>query len=176
MTPFTSPDLTFRVPATWDRYGDRLRAAFPESVPPSTATWSTHSGSAPAWAVAAETRPPLQRMLGKPWTDLTLGEVFDALEMSVQLRHVLAAECGTYGAPPSRASLGIHIGVMDHYLKSGGWYIHGGAPALINGFVRAIERGGGEIKLRSGSSVCWSKAGAPSACGWRRARSCGRPS
>ena len=143
------PDLTFRVPATWDRYGDRLRAAFPGERAAIDRYLEYAQWVRASMGGSGGDPPPLQRMLGKPWTDLTLSEVFDALEMSVQLRHVLAAECGTYGAPPSRASLGIHIGVMDHYLKSGGWYIHGGAPALINGFVRAIERGGGEIKLRS---------------------------
>ena len=143
------PDLTFRVPATWDRYGERLRAAFPGERAAIDRYLEYAQWVRASMGGSAGDAPSLQHVLGKPWTDLTLGEVFDALEMSVQLRHVLAAECGTYGSPPSRASLGIHIGVMDHYLKSGGWYIHGGSPALINGFVRAIERGGGEIRLRS---------------------------
>ena len=88
-------------------------------------------------------------MLDRPWPELTLGSVFDALEMSAPLRHVLAAECGTYGAPPSRASLGMHVLVIDHYLRSGGYFIRGGSRALIGGFLRAVERGGGEVRLRS---------------------------
>ncbi len=143
------PDLTFRVPAGWDRYGARLRDAFPGERAAIDRYLEYAQWVRASMAGGAGDPPALQRVLGKPWMDATLGEVFDALEMSVQLRHVLAAECGTYGAPPSRASLGIHIGVMDHYLKSGGWYIRGGSPALIDGFVRAIEGGGGEIRLRS---------------------------
>jgi hypothetical protein len=39
--------------------------------------------------------------VGKHWNQCTLGEVFDALELSDPLRHILAGQSGKYGAPPS---------------------------------------------------------------------------
>ncbi len=143
------PGLTFREPAGWDRYQERLREAFPGE----RAAVDRYVEYM-LWVLAnmrgAPGDPPaLQRLLGTPWTETTLGSVFDALEMSARLRLVLAAECGTYAAPPSRASVGIHAGVMDHYLREGAYFVRGGSRALIDGFLRAIERGGGEVRLRS---------------------------
>jgi all-trans-retinol 13,14-reductase len=143
------PDLTFRVPPGWDRYGERLRAAFPSE----RAAIDRYLEYAP-WVLGAMRGqagepPALQRVLDRPWPELTLGSVFDALEMGAPLRHVLAAECGIYGVPPSKASLAMHMAVIDHYLHSGAYFIRGGSRALIDGFLRAIERGGGEVRLRS---------------------------
>lgn len=143
------PDLTFRVPAGWDRYRERLHQVFPAERAAIDRYLEYLRWVAASMGGQAGPPPPVQRVLGKPWTELTLGALFDALEISVGLRHVLAAECGTYGAPPSRASLGIHAMIMAHYLTSGGYYVRGGARALIDGFVNAIRRNGGEIRLRS---------------------------
>jgi len=143
------PDLTFRVPAGWDRYGERLRGAFPAERAAIDRYLEYARSVLGAMRGQAGEPPALQRVLDKPWPELTLGSVFDALELSAQLRHVLAAECGVYGAPPSKASLAMHLAVIDHYLRSGGYFIRGGSRALIDGFLRAIERGGGEVRLRS---------------------------
>lgn len=143
------PDLTFRVPAGWDRYRQRLHQAFPAERAAIDRYLEYLQWVVASMGGRAADPPSVQRLLGKPWTELTLGALFDALEISVKLRHVLAAECGTYGAPPSRASLGIHAMIMAHYLASGGYYVRGGARALIDGLVDAIRRNGGEIRLRS---------------------------
>ncbi|MDI6856870.1 MAG: NAD(P)/FAD-dependent oxidoreductase [Dehalococcoidia bacterium] len=141
------PDLTFRVPAGWERYRQRLHEAFPqEKAAADRFLEFVHAvtGSAPAPAV-----PDVQRRLGKPPADCTLEEVFDALECSLRLRHVLASFSGTYAAPPSRASAVTHAGLMAHYIPSGGYFVRGGGRALIDALVGAIEKNGGEIRLRS---------------------------
>jgi phytoene dehydrogenase-like protein len=144
-----TPDLTFRVPVGWDRYRQRLVEAFPQERAAidrclAYLRWVTTDlrggGGEP---------PDAQRVLNKPWREATLGDLFDALEISVQLRHVLAAATALYGVPPSRASIGEHAMVLEHYLRSGGYYVRGGSRTLIQGFLRVIERAGGEVRLRS---------------------------
>ncbi len=146
---FHLPDMTFRVPAGWERYRERLHEAFP-SERAAIDRYIEYARWVGAQMGGPQGEPPsLQRLLGRDWTELTLADVFNALEMSVRLRHVLAGECGTYGAPPSRASLATHVMLMEHYLKSGGYFVRGGSRALIDGLLGAIERGGGEVRLRS---------------------------
>jgi phytoene dehydrogenase-like protein len=74
--------------------------------------------------------------------------VFDALEASHRLRHVLGAGCGLYGAPWSKAAVAMHAMLMDHYMR-GAYFIRGGARPLVEGLVRVIEEGGGQVRLRS---------------------------
>lgn len=143
------PDLVFRVPAGWDRYRARLQEAFPDERAAIDRGIDYLQWVAGAVGGSVSEPPAVQRLMKRSWVDSTLGELFDALEMSVRLRHVLAAECGTYGAPPSRASVGEHALVMNHYLRDGGYVVKGGSRVLIDAFVRVIERAGGEVRLRS---------------------------
>jgi len=140
------PDFTFRVPAGWDRYRERLMAAFPhesQAIDRYINFLRMVAGHPPPGG-----RQPLQGVLSKPWSQCTLGEVFDAVEASHRLRHVLAAQCGTYAAPPNKASVGIHAFVTDSYMR-GAYFIRGGGRPLVEGLVRVIEEGGGEVRLRS---------------------------
>ncbi len=143
-----TPDLTFRVPAGWDRYRKRLQETFPQearAIDRFIDFLMMVAGHPPAQAAGRE---PLKDVLGKPWTQCTLGEVFDAVEASNRLRHVLTAEAGTYGVPPSKAAVGMHAMVMNHYMR-GAYFIRGGARPLVEGMVQAIEENGGEVRLRS---------------------------
>jgi phytoene dehydrogenase-like protein len=140
------PDLTFRVPADWDRYRERLKAAFPQeaqAIDRYIDFMRMVTGYRPPGG-----REPLKEVLSKPWSQCTLGEVFDAVEASHRLRHLLAAQCGTYGAPPSKASAGIHAFVTDSYMR-GAYFIRGGARPLVEGLMRVIAAGGGQVRLRS---------------------------
>ena len=144
-----TPDLTFGVPAGWDRYEERLREAFPGERAAISRYIEYVRFVVAAVGGAGGEPPAVQRLLDKPWGELTLGDLFDTLEFSVRLRHVLAAQSGAYGAPPSRASLGEHAMVLDHYLHSGGYYVRRGSRAIIDGLLRVIQGGGGEVRLRS---------------------------
>jgi phytoene dehydrogenase-like protein len=143
-----TPDLTFRVPAGWDRYRKRLQETFPQeaqAIDRYIDFLMMVAGRPPAQAAGRE---PLKDVLGKPWTQCTLGEAFDAVEASNRLRHVLASECPTYAGPPSKAAIGMHAMVMDHYMR-GAYFIRGGARPLVESMVQAIEENGGEVRLRS---------------------------
>jgi phytoene dehydrogenase-like protein len=140
------PDLTFRVPAGWDRYRERLKAAFPQeaqAIDRYVDFVRMVAGYPPPGG-----RDPLREVLSKPWSQATLGEVFDAVEASHRLRHLLAAQCGTYGVPPSKASAGMHALVTDSYMR-GAYFVRGGARPLIEGLMRVIEESGGQVRLRS---------------------------
>src|SRR5207302_1556229 len=64
------------------------------------------------------------------------------------LRAVLAAQSGDHGLPPSLAPAPVHASVSAHYFE-GGWYPRGGAWVMPRAFIRALERAGGEIRLRT---------------------------
>jgi phytoene dehydrogenase-like protein len=142
------PDLTFRMPAGWERYRQRLYDAFPGESRAIDRYIDFAKHAASSRGESAE-QPEVSRRLGKPMADWTLADVFDALECSGRLRAVLASLSGTYGAPPSRASAMMHAFLQEHYLRSGGYFIRGGGRSLVEAMVRAVDKGGGEVRLRS---------------------------
>ncbi len=144
------PDLQFRVPAGWERYRQNLHAAFPQERRAIDRYLEFVRSLAGAMGGTPAGEPPeLERRLGKPATACTLAEVFDALECSLRLRHVLASLSGTYAAPPSRASAALHAFLQEHYMRSGAYFIRGGGRSLVDALVGAIEGNGGEVRLRS---------------------------
>jgi all-trans-retinol 13,14-reductase len=138
------PDMEFRVPAGWERYHQRLRETFPDEA----RAVDRYIEHLRAVATASAEETAVDRLLRKPRDQTTLGEVFDTLEIGYRLRNVLGAEGGLYGAPPSRAALGVHAGVMHHYMQ-GAYFVKGGSRALIDPILDAMEAGGGEVRLRS---------------------------
>ncbi len=140
------PDLEFRVPVGWENYEGRLKETFPQEARAIERLLRVLRGLTGGPAAEVES---LERRLGKPAADWTLGEVFDSFECSLRLRSVVSAEAGTYGAPPSRAAATIHAGILGHYLKDGGYYVRGGGRALVGALVSALEESGGELRLRS---------------------------
>jgi all-trans-retinol 13,14-reductase len=138
------PDMEFRVPAGWERYHQRLRETFPDEA----RAVDRYIEHLRAVATTSAEETAVDRVLRKRRDQTTLGEVFDALEIGHRLRNVLSAESGLYAAPPSRAALGMHAGVMDHYMH-GAYFVKGGSRALVDAILGAIEAGGGELRLRS---------------------------
>jgi len=142
------PDMTFRAPAGWERYRQRLHEAFPQetrAIDRYLNTLRSISGGLTGAPPSGE--PSATALLNKHWSQCTLGEVFDVLELSSRLRHVLAGQSGNYGAPPSRAALGMHAMMTDHYMR-GAYFVRGGARPLVGGLIEVIEDGGGEVRLR----------------------------
>jgi len=140
------PDLVFHTPAGWDRYRQRLQETFPQeaqAIDRYIDFLMTAAGRAPGGR-----RQPLQELLGKPASQCTLAEVFDAVEASHRLRHVLAASCGIYAAPPSKAPAVTHATVIDHYI-GGAYFVRGGGRPIVEALLSVIEGGGGEVRLRS---------------------------
>jgi all-trans-retinol 13,14-reductase len=140
------PDLVFRMPVGWERYRQRLQETFPheaQAIDRYVDFLMTAAGRA-----RGAGRQPLRQLLGKPASRCTLAEVFDAVEASNRLRHVLAYLCGIYNAPPSKASAATHAMVLDHYV-GGAYFVRGGGRAMLEAILSAIKDGGGELRLRS---------------------------
>jgi phytoene dehydrogenase-like protein len=145
---FLAPDLKLRVPAGWERYRQRLHEAFPQETRAIDRYLDTLRSAAGAFTGGPPPgEPPVTQLLGKHWSQCTVGEVFDALEMSSRLRHVLGAQCALYASPWSKGPLGMHALITDHYMR-GAYFIRGGARPLVEGLIRVIEDGGGEVRLR----------------------------
>jgi len=140
------PDLVFHMPVGWERYRQRLQETFPQeaqAIDRYVDFLMTAAGRA-----RAAGRQPLQELLGKPASQCTLAEVFDAVEASSRLRHVLGYLCGIYNAPPSKASAATHAMVVDHYV-GGAYFVRGGGRSMVEALLSVIKDGGGEVRLRS---------------------------
>jgi phytoene dehydrogenase-like protein len=140
------PDLVFHMPVGWERYRQRLHEAFPQeaqAIDRYIDFMMTTAGRPPAPG-----RQPLQELLGKPASQYTLAEVFDALEMSQPLRQLLGYLYATYAAPPSKAPAATHAMVFDHYVQ-GAYFVRGGGRPIVEALLSVIKDGGGEVRLRS---------------------------
>ena len=84
-------------------------------------------------------RAPFLRHAGR-----TTGEVLAGLGCSRELAGVLTAQWGDYGLPPGRSSFGIHAIVAEHYFD-GAAYPVGGAGAILETILPAIEEAGGKL-------------------------------
>jgi len=145
---YLGPDLKFRAPAGWELYRQRLQETFPQETRAIDRYIDTLRSVAAVFTGAPPSGgPPVTELLGKHWSQCTLGEVFDVLELSDRLRHILAGQSGNYAVPPSKAALGMHALMTEHYMR-GAYFIRGGARPLVGGLVQTIEDGGGELRLR----------------------------
>ncbi len=148
------PGLTFRVPKGWDRYRERLVAAFPDDE---TGLHRYLDVLQNVLADLAKIRLPVEPadvpklMQEAPafmrWGMRPLAELFDDCGLGVKARAVLAAESGTYATPPSRAPVLLHAALMDHYLK-GAFYPRGGGQVLPAHLVDVVRSHGGEVRTR----------------------------
>ncbi|OGO52709.1 MAG: hypothetical protein A2148_11150 [Chloroflexi bacterium RBG_16_68_14] len=149
------PGLTFRVPKGWDRYRERLVATFPDEET------GLHRYLDVLESVLAEQRSirlpigpeDLPRLAQEApnflrWALRPLSELFDDCGLGQKVRAVLAAECGAYASPPSRAPVALQAGLMDHYLK-GAYYPQGGGQVLAAHLVDVIRSHGGEVRTRT---------------------------
>jgi phytoene dehydrogenase-like protein len=127
------PGLTFRVPKGWDRYRERLIAAFPDE----------ETGLHHCLDVLQRQAPDFMQ-----WAMRPLSELFDDCGLSQKARAVLGAESGAYGSPPSRAPVIVQAGLLDHYLK-GAYYPKGGGQMLPGHLVDVIRSHDGEVRVRA---------------------------
>ncbi len=149
------PGLTFRVPKGWDRYRERLVAAFPDDetalhgcldifeaiLREMRALQAAGSGVNPAQL--AQEAPTLLRWATKP-----VSALFDECGLGQKARAVVLAESGAYAVAPSRTPVVIHAGLLDHYLK-GAYYPKGGGQVLPAGLVEVIRANGGDVRTRT---------------------------
>lgn len=152
-TTLVFPDLTFRVPAGWDRYRARLLESFPDEAAAlggvvdvmrevADAGERLRNGEAD-WGELAERSPRLLE-----WGLRPIPELFDAYGLSMRARAVLLGESGDYGVPPSRTPVALQAGLTGHYM-SGAFYPEGGAQVIAGRLIEAIRATGGEVRTHA---------------------------
>lgn len=147
------PDLTFRVPAGWDRYRARLIETFPDEAGPLGAVVDimrdvAHDGDAlrGGHTTAAELLATSPRFA--EWGLRPVPELFDAYGLSPRARAVLLGEQGDYAVPPSRTPVALAAGLTDHYMR-GAFYPEGGGQVIAARLVEAIRAFGGEVRTHT---------------------------
>lgn len=150
------PDFTFRVPAGWDHYLERLLDAFPGERRGIERCLTTLRRIAEQLNAASPPRSPLGALkfgFRSPavvrWQGATLADLFDACGLGSRARAVIAGEAGDYAAPPSRVSVLLHAVLIDHYMHSGGYYPKGGGQVLAAHLVDVIQSHGGEVRTHA---------------------------
>jgi all-trans-retinol 13,14-reductase len=151
------PGLTFRVPSDWDTYLARLIEAFPAekrglrlcvgilrrigtelrgtTLPrPNVRSLVRFARSAPTLATVGQ---------------LPLTWLFTVCRLSPLARAVIVGECGDYGSPPSKTSVALHGGFLDHYLTGGAWYPRGGGQVVPAHLIDVIQTHGGQVRCKA---------------------------
>jgi len=146
------PDLTFRVPANWDRYRARLLETFPEEREGLNAVLDVMRGVAKAgnqlgrnelaMGDLAEEAPIFLQWGLRPVTQL-----FEEYKLSRRATGVLLGEQGCYAVRPSETPVAVASGVTDHFLR-GAWYPEGGGQVIAARLIEAIRAYGGEVRTR----------------------------
>ena len=83
-----------------------------------------------------------------PWLVRSGGKLINDCVQDPVLRAILGAQTGDNGVRPSKVSAPMHVGVVAHYFR-GAYYPRGGGGAIPKAFVRALQRAGGELRLRT---------------------------
>lgn len=154
------PDLELRVPASIDRYRDRLVETFPHE----RRAIDRYVRLVRAVMVAARAmertgpsgRPPLGMLFPLAVAglrlarhrDATMTEVFEAIGMrDPRARAVVLGQSGDYGLPPSKVSALLHMGLAGHYFR-GAYYPEGGGQVIADRLAARVEQLGGTVHLR----------------------------
>ncbi len=138
------PDFTFRVPAGWEEYRQRLVDQFPNEragIERAMEIFET---------VASESRalPGEARETFDLWSMRPLSELFSECELSPQLCAVLDHWSGLYAGPPESTATLMHARIMSHYMN-GAFYPEGGGQMIPARLIEVIEACGGEVRTLS---------------------------
>jgi phytoene dehydrogenase-like protein len=147
------PDLTFRVPASWDRYRARLLETFPAEKEGlgrvvdilrqvAREGGRFQRGEVELADLATEAPEFMQ------WGLRPVTELFREHRLSQQAAAVLLGEQGDYAVRPSKTPTALAAGLTDHYMR-GAFYPEGGGQAMAARLVEAIRAYGGEVRTRA---------------------------
>jgi phytoene dehydrogenase-like protein len=136
------PDFTFRVPAGWDDYEQRLAEQLPEEragVERCIRTLHTVAEESRSGMFGGE-RPTYDR-----WAMRPLCELFDESELSPKARALIDHWSGLYAGGPKQTAVAMHAGIIHHYMN-GAYYPEGGGQMIAARLVQVIEAVGGEVR------------------------------
>jgi phytoene dehydrogenase-like protein len=138
------PDFTFRVPAGWDGYRDRLVEQFPaDRAGLERAIGILRAVAIESRAIFGEERETYDR-----WAMRPLSELFSECELSPQACAVLDHWSGLYAGPPSQTATLVHARTIGHYM-SGAYYPEGGGQMIPARLIEVIEACDGEVRTLS---------------------------
>lgn len=148
------PGFEMRMCAGLERYRDRLARAFPGDVRDIDRFFATLR----AFRDISEKRHArgglreVARMRGVPsflyWSRRTFAELLAHHFENPQLRSILAAQCGDYGLPPSKAPAVLGTAVLLHYAE-GGYFPRGGSGKLRDALVASAREHGAVFRRRA---------------------------
>ena len=147
------PDLTFRVPAGWDRYRARLLATFPDEaaelgrvVDCLRDVGEEGRRFANGEITAADLFAQAPRFA--EWGLRPVTELFDAHRLSSGRAPSSSVSRGTTRCRPSRTSVALQAGITDHYMR-GAFYPEGGGQVIAARLVEAIRADGGQVRTHA---------------------------
>jgi phytoene dehydrogenase-like protein len=135
------PDFTFRVPASWDEYAQRLVDRFPND----------RAGIERCLDVLRSVAEESRMMFGEDrptfdlWAMRPLSELFSECELSPQAVAVLDHWSGLYAGGPKQTAVVMHAGIVSHYM-GGAYYPEGGGQMIAARLIQVIEACGGEVR------------------------------
>ncbi|NYH21001.1 phytoene desaturase family protein [Paraburkholderia bryophila] len=149
------PDFEFAIPYPEARYREALLARFPQQSE-AVGRWFAACEAArhSAFAMFAMRGMPQWLAWGmhliqgdevERWAQCTLASALADVP-DAQLRAVLGARWGDYGAPPERAPMLEHALVTSSY-NAGAYYPAGGPARFASTLVPVVEAAGGEVQL-----------------------------
>jgi phytoene dehydrogenase-like protein len=150
---FVYPGLDFRVPSHPREYERRLAARFPAEAPAIRRYLHDVRRAARGYVLAhmADALPGWLRGLYRRLVGgavrlaaMTTASYLERAFRDASLRALLASQWPDYGLPPSESLFGVHALIVQHYLR-GAWYPVGGAKAIAEGLLPAIEQAGGRV-------------------------------
>lgn len=141
------PGLDFRVPSGVDRFGERLRQAFPDEAAGIARYVERHKAAAGAYGwYNLDLSIPIDRVLRVE--EISLRSVLDDCFTDERIRGVVSGQAALYGVPPRDAPFGLHAVVTDHFLQ-GASTIEGGGDRVALELVRRLRALGGGIRFRA---------------------------
>ena len=150
------PRHEVRVPKGWDRYTDRLLAAFPDEAEQLGKCLGILEGVARQLRAVDLPKSKLDYLrfpfrAGKvvAWGMRPLTDLFDHCAISPEARAVIVAQSGDYATPPSRTPIALHAGLIDHYMDEGAYYLRGGGQTLAAHLLDVIHTHGGRVRTHA---------------------------
>ena len=152
-TTLIFPDLTFRVPASWDRYRARLLETFPDEAQALASVVDVFRDVADGVRALSNLELDITALAAAhpgffAWGMRPVTELFAEYGLSPRAQAVLLGEQGDYAVPPSRTAVSLAAGLTDHYMR-GAFYPEGGGQMIAARLVEAIRAYGGEVRTRA---------------------------
>ncbi|MFF7752098.1 phytoene desaturase family protein [Streptomyces sp. NPDC007971] len=80
---------------------------------------------------------------------LPVARLLKACGLSPLACAVILGESGDYGAPPSRAPIALHAGLLDLFIGGGAYYPQGGGQVFAGHLIDVIRTHGGQVRTKA---------------------------